>query len=150
MSEYNEGDLVEAVKGEEVVRGRLRAPESVNGRYLAIGTNALSTATYEAKGFTLTVIEKAAPKLPTEPGLYIESGKAHSYTNIWSLSANGRWLCAAASKYDGRAEEFAPFTRLEPVPVTAKKVLDEVSKFAWADGFMSQLENVAKQFGVTP
>lgn len=145
MSEYNEGDLVEAVKGDCTIRGRL-VPSQVGLRLEDAGW---SIAGFEMDRWAVTVIEKAAPKLPDEPGVYIESGKPVSHASIWTLAPNGKWLCAANAKYDGRAAEFAPFTRLEPVPVTAKKVLDEVRGHGtfWAGA--KTLDDIAKQFGVT-
>ena len=147
MTEYNERDLVEAVKGERVLRGRVM---------LLVGVPLLPTHSDEVskalsiqwlinQGWTVTTIERATPPLPTEPGWYLTSDDVAVY-----LADDGYWT--VPSTYGQTGEEMAkygPFTRLEPVPVTAKRVLDAVSTFAWADGFTAQLETVAKRFGVT-
>lgn len=127
MTEYNEGDLVEAVKGDTVIRGRL-APESFGCGFGIVGMG-WPLNSLERVGFTLTVIEKAAPKnvLPTEAGVYAdregdflivyEDGDVQSVEVAKGHQSAKRMPIAVDS-------DFAPYTRLEPVPVTVKKVLD--------------------------
>jgi len=115
---------------------------------LELNSNALTrTQTVFANEWSLSVPAKPAVELPTEPGIYVESGRKPNTVDLWTLHENGRWVSNAGSKYDSRVEEFAPFKKLEPVAVTAKKVLDDVSKFAWADGFMPQLRALGIKYG---
>ena len=88
--------------------------------------------------------------LPTDPGLYVESGARASLTNIWVLYENGCWASSTDSEY-GRAEDFAPFTKLEPVAVTAKKVLDAVTNRCTlhCDGCSKHFADIRAEFGVT-
>lgn len=151
MNEYNEGDLVEAVHKEgTVIRDRVARRKGSILHEFKVATGFAPLEELGNYGWTVTVVEKAAPKveLPTEPGIY-----ADRFGESATLHESGRWFSHHDGSYtsemnDAELRAFAPFTRLEPVPVTAKKVLDEVRKFAWADGYMSQLEAVAKEFGV--
>lgn len=122
---YSHGDLVEAVRDDTVIRGRASASF---GKHL-LGLSGRIMEELEENGFTLTVIEKAAPKnvLPTEAGVYAdregdflivyEDGDVQSVEVAKEGQSVKRRPIAADS-------DFAPFTRVEPVPVTAKKVLD--------------------------
>jgi len=148
MTEYNEGDLVEAVKGETVIRGLL-----VNicglGRSLCLKlTLGIETDLIhlEANGFTITVIEKAAPVvvLPTEPGAYGYAG----WSDILILNNLGEWHNQWASRIDVTALEGSGLTRLAPVSETAKKVLDRVRK-VWPLYNDRDLDVLAAEFGVT-
>ena len=62
MTEYNEGDLVEAVKGESVVRGRIHQGGEYRGNrgYRYLGDSGALDEVYLKGGWTVTVIEKAA------------------------------------------------------------------------------------------
>lgn len=127
MTEYNAGDLVEAVKGDTVIRARLEASGLRPG---AIGRTSVpgigrSPEELEQFGFTVETIERATPPLPTEPGFYLNRRK-----ELWTLENNGSWR----NDYDdpeSPAAVFnsAPLTRLEPVADTAKKVLDALSEY---------------------
>jgi len=153
MSEYNEGDLVEAVKGERLVRGRVYLPAGPFGAEAIEGGGTLRW--YESEGFTLTVIEKAAPKvvLPSEPGHYID----HE-SDLWTVTTNGRgdpeWHHLGNFVPLDQLPRYAPFTKLEPVSETAKKVLDIVRKNQWAnlngEHVLSALvlDSIAADFGV--
>ena len=102
--------------------------------------------------WSLSVPAKPAVELPTEPGIYVESGRKPNTVDLWTLHENGRWVSNAGSKYDSRVEEFAPFTKLEPVAVTAKKVLDRFAAY-WEDGMPAdmsiEMRGIAKEFGVS-
>jgi len=101
----------------------------------------------------LSVPAKPAVVLPTEAGAYLDTkGEA------WSLCRAGGWFShgdgSLTVEYADEEVEsvwcrYGPFTKLEPVAVTAKKVLEDVSKFAWADGFMPQLRELSNKYGVT-
>ena len=143
-NEYTAGDLVEAVKGESLVRDRIVKRDT----YLAIGVTGSTVLFYQNSGYTITVIEKAAPVvvLPTEPGAYKNGG----WSGVIVLNNSGRWLDDF-----GHYLTMAPgtkLTRLEPVPETAKKVLDRVAKawngYPWFE-FDNNLDAIARDFGVT-
>jgi len=88
----------------------------------------------------LSVPAKPAVVIPAEPGWYLDPQQ-----DIWKLNAAGDWHCLLSP--NDTPDNYAPFTRLEPVAVTAKKVLDDVSKYAWADGFMPQLRALGIKYG---
>ena len=141
MTEYTAGDLVEAVKGESLVRGRL--VESLG--ILGLGADGGTIHWYEYRGYTITVIEKATPVvvLPTEPGLYQDCEG-----DPWRLGRLG-WKLLTSDPPDAfKPEEHVPFTRLAPVSETAKKVLDRVAKvWPWSTS-TTMLNRVAIDFGV--
>ena len=147
MTEYKEGDLVEGVKGESVIRGRLD-----NIGNLKIDGLDWRVAGLIRSGFTITVIEKAAPVvvLPTEPGAY-----ATNHGSVFVLNERHDWL--DFSVWRGSVNNLAatnpayhPFTRLEPVSETAKKVLDRVNGYGIDDelDFEPFLKKIAADFGV--
>ena len=160
MTEYNEGDLVEAVKGESVVRGRIHQGGEYRGNrgYRYLGDSGALDEVYLKGGWTVTVIEKAAPVvvLPTEPGAY-----ASNQGSVFVLNSDGDWL--DFSLWRGRVNNpavanpaYHPFTPLEPVSETAKKVLDRIRKDSSGDGgyfdhqyTARQLRELFAEFGVT-
>ena len=124
MTEYNEGDLVEAVKGELLLRGRITHTPVGAGVVFAPGS--FLTSTLKFAGYTITVIEKAAAVvvLPTEAGAYLDK-----QSDVWVLDRHGEWMCPDSPSDNDQALNYAPFIRLEPVAVTAKKVLDRVDEW---------------------
>ena len=147
MTEYNEGDLVEAVKGTTVIRGPLVNSFGL-GRSLCLKLN-LGIETdiirFEANGYTITVIEKAAPVvvLPTEHGAYKDN-----QGDLWQLNDYGWKLLTSDPPDEFKPENYVPLTRLEPVSETAKKVLDRVNKgWPWGSS-TAMLRRVAEEFGV--
>lgn len=149
MQEFNEGDLVEAVKGETVVRGRAR-PHVSGG--LAVGECMAAIAWYQANGFTVTILEKAAPKLPTEPGWYESEefplGTSADY-EPYSLNTDGKWYTADGQLLTPTGlREQGNLRRLEPVPVTAKKVLDALRGRIGSIDSAHDFQAVAAEFGV--
>ena len=84
----------------------------------------------ESRGFTVTVIERAKPSLPTEPGIYAEVGKHQNLVNFWHLTENGKWLSGAGGRYDNRAEKYGPFVKVEPVAETAKRIVPDLEEVA--------------------
>jgi len=91
--EFNEGDLVEAVKGGTVIRGRVCW---VDAAVFALG----GLPFFPRAEWTVTVIEKAKPKLPEEPGTVI---RFRGEFAAWQLFPSGQWLNAA----EGRAGEMS-------------------------------------------
>ncbi|GAB3125776.1 hypothetical protein [Glaciibacter psychrotolerans] len=90
--------------------------------------------------------------LPTETGIYMDATGG-----IWSFQTNGNLALKVESSAgwfnDEHVAGFAPFTRLEPVAVTAEKVLNRVAKLVifslMGDGGEADLKQIAAEFGVT-
>jgi hypothetical protein len=111
-------------------------------------------------GWSLFVEAPPAVVLPTEPGYYSVGRKAHPYERLLVLREQWFELSAAGQSTDGyytpnRLAEIAVrenrLTRLEPVPETAKKVLDAAmeTSLATPDSYWAQiLSDVALEFGV--
>lgn len=164
MTEYNEGDLVEAVKGDTVIRGRLVVLYGVGSNPVIDITLPIKTDVVhlKANGYKVTVIEKAAPKvvLPSEPGHYLDKD-----SDVWALTTNGHgdpeWHLLGGFVRLEKVVGYAPFTKLEPVSETAKKVLDAVRHNAEKsrshefngkpvyDITEVDLEGIGEEFGVT-
>ena len=144
-NEYTAGDLVEAIKGETVIRGRLKTDEL--GLHLWVGDSGRTPENLESYGFTLSIIEKAAAVvvLPTEPGVYLDKDE-----DIWSVNGFGSLRFLMGYSVFGNPENYAPFTRLEPVSETAKKVLDRVNGYGIDNelDFEPFLKKIAADFGV--
>ena len=160
MTEYNEGDLVEAVKGNTAIRGPL-----VNiwglGRslYLKLTLGLVTDIIHlEANGYKITVIEKAPPKvvLPTEPGFYVT---AYNDPDVFELTKAGSWFYGPKSiPVDRVIHDGGNYLRrLEPVGETAKKVLKALDDFAEEFGVATSANRriyndgwnaVATEFGV--
>jgi hypothetical protein len=134
---YNEGDLIEAVKGDTVIRARLQRDPAGYKNPLAVFTVALRADVrhLEANGYTVTVLEKAAPPVPTEPGWYADKDG-----EPWYIRGGASLL-----------PRYAPYTRLEPVPVTVQKVIDYmVARNGWSEvGKGGMADELIKYFGVT-
>jgi hypothetical protein len=145
---FAEGDLVEAVKGEQVIRNRVNKSRSYDELFVVVGDSPTSLSHLtENLGFTLTLVEKATPPLPTEPGWYTDQEG-----DIWRVDSFARLWCIGSEEDDEDPSDYAPFTRLEPVAETAKKVLDRVLEEykTLPLKFVSDvLPIVAKEFGVT-
>ena len=131
IEDIREGDLVEAVKGKRRATDVATAAKYSEGDlFLSVMSGHPYLSQLEAEGWTFTVVEKAAPPPPTEPGHYLDRDGDH-----WELPANGTL-----------SPDLAPFTRLEPVPDTVKRVVNylrNVQGWAWAAA------DVEKHFGVT-
>ena len=149
MTEYTAGDLVEAVKGESVIRGRLIR----EGLHLWVGDSGRTPENIESYGFTVSVVEKAAAVvvLPTEPGLY----RGADY-KIWRLSKIGNWNLAIPGEqplaiWEAELLIVLPLTPLAPVSETAKKVLDRVRIILHLGRpfVMSSLDDIGEEFGAT-
>jgi len=133
MEQFKEGDLVEAVEGENIVRGRLSTDACSGDLYM----HGWAIKPLLRDGYTLTLIDRPKPKveLPTEPGVYID--KDGDPWPFKSQSLDPKW---------------APYTRVEPVPVTAKRVFERIESVYGEDYFHNSNESwnlVAREFGVT-
>jgi len=129
IDQIREGDLVEAAKGETIIRGRVN-------RDGVVGDSMRRTHGLERNGYTLTVVEKATPPpptepaVPTEPGHYLSAAGFHWEIGHGSYTLNPLW---------------APYTRLEPVPDTVKRVADYLRGY----GRRLAADDVEEHFGVT-
>lgn len=147
MQEFNEGDLVEATQGEESHRQRL--VDKLEGLWFRALNMSVSEA--QRSGWTFTVIEKAAPKLPT--GMYtaiLARLKGLTQRRILFLYGEA-WIDGDGVLHP--ASDITEFEiKAEPVPVTAKKVLERLANF-WEFGppqwMAAEIKNIAAEFGVT-
>ena len=150
VNDFSEGDLIEAsrveVASSTTMRGIVKSNETFG---LTLGAQGYEPAIewLEGHGFTLTLLEKATPVLPTEWGYYSDNEG-----DIWRLNTSGDWVCIESPHIDDNPSAFVPFIRLEPVAETAKKVLDRVLEEYRNEHplrFVSDiLPLVAKEFGV--
>lgn len=85
--------------------------------------------------------------IPTEFGWYLDHAN-----DVWELSALG-WEDDGDFRDRDFVAEFAPFTRLEPVAVTAEKILNRVANLfvfrIMGDSGKADLKQIAAEFGVT-
>jgi len=142
MFEFNVGDLVEARKGELVIRDRV-----VMKTYgLALGAMDWSLSGARLNGHILSLVEAATPPLPSEPGAYMTVDGDVLTLDKPLLG----WACGSLS-ISAKSLEL-PLTKLEPVPDTAKKVLERLLKF-WEFGpprnILNEIDNIAKEFGAS-
>ena len=103
------------------------------------------TVQVRCAGWSLFVPAKPAVVLPSEAGWYVDPQQ-----DVWKLNASGVWYCLLSP--NDTPDNYAPFTRLEPVAETAKKVLVDVAELAEEHGvnwFAFELRDVAHKFGVT-
>jgi hypothetical protein len=149
-SQVKVGDTVRAMRAEQMLTGKVvdRWIKPDTGVPYALVMHLLhSGEQVEVRvrnGWQLSVPAKPAVVLPDEAGAYVDRDG-----EIWELR-DGQWNYGNSRTWPIRTVlHYAPFTKLEPIAVTAKKVLAKVSTFAWADGFMPQLRAVAEEFGVT-
>ena len=154
MNQYDNGDLVEAVKGETIIRGRL----TMEGQHFWVGASDRTVSGLTSQGgYTITVIEKAPAKivLPDVAGAMIfwetEDCRLFAYLDpeVWLWSHNN---CEFGSQ--DMLEEIGnhSITVLAPVPAIAKTLLDRFSE--WGDGedrmpLDAFLGKVSREFGVS-
>ena len=131
----NMGDLVKFVRGEESAIVR------VNSRYghvACIWTD--SAAGFDKDDGWQLFVQAPTYVIPTEDGVYMDK---HGYS--WTLGGD-------FDDYRDLDPERAPYTRLEPVPETAKKVLDAFVQSLWgfeAPGNIPQyVAKTLEKFGV--
>lgn len=162
MTEYNEGDLVEAVKGDTVIRGRVNRHGELN-LTMALTSDMLHL---KANGYTVTLVQRATPPLPDVNGIYFPRRTFEPHIRVVTR-AQGIWYDATGEPLDdddfdwlNRRHASGDLTHFEPVPVTAKRVLDAVRKTLTLpkDGkrpngefivTYDQIEAIAAEFGVT-
>lgn len=136
MTDYNKGDLIEATHTDGTV---VRTP--VTGFDEGMAYTRLGS--FYGPDWTITLLKAVEPPLPTEPGYYLDKDE-----ELWQLVSGGDWKFLLDSFVTG-PQYFLPFTKLEPVTETARKVLARVATIAWADGFANDLKALRDYFGVT-
>ena len=126
-NDFSEGDLIEATKTDVASSTRMRGVLKSSGTFgLTLRAQGYEPAIkwLETQGFILTLIEKATPPLPTEPGAY-----ASNTGSVHVLTSSGQWLDFSAwngSRWAKLPTNYAPFTRLRPEAEVAAEVLAEV------------------------
>jgi len=140
MCEFNVGDLVEARKGELVIRDRV----VMKSYGLALGAMDWSLSGARLNGHTLSLVEAATPPLPTEPGAYMTVDGDVLTLDKPLLG----WACGSLS-ISAKSLEL-PLTKLEPVPDTAKKVIDATIRTFNSKGgnIVDALISVSQEFEV--
>jgi len=86
--EAHEGDLVELTLGERVIRDRVALTAS--GRLVLAGNRA-PLDVHARIGWTLSIIERAKPELPTGPGLYSANHTHPEDSSVYRLDDSGVW-----------------------------------------------------------
>ena len=160
MTDFAEGDLVEAVKGDTVIRGRLdhRAELKLT---MALASDMLHL---KASGYVVTVVERATPPLPTEMYSVIR------YRSFLPLvrHEDGLWYHVGFQGYmhkDGSqvgrtsaqvvAERGTNFEVLEPASIIVKRISDWLwehrndIKGTDSDEWRALCYDLEKTFGVT-
>lgn len=136
IADIREGDLIRWEHGESVHRWRARYDGE---SYLSsIGQHFL--------------LERPTPpvKLPTEPGWYLTASSLDPVAVY--LAADGYWTTPENFGQTGEdMAQYAPLTRLEPVPVTAAKVIARVRTiFGGPSALLNKdVDRIAAEFGVT-
>lgn len=103
----------------------------------------LGTTFIDPRDWSLSVPAKPAVELPTEAGIYVSYNEPPSPVIVHKLT-HGDWVDAGDENYleDDTVIALMPLTRLEPVAVTAKKVID-----LFHSGV--SITHIGNQFGVT-
>jgi len=150
------GDQVRATHDENVLTGKVedvfsRARTSIVGREvyaLELKTDILTRSqTVFASEWSLSVPAKPADEIPTEPGVYY--GSQFGADVPFFLGADGGWRTSAKQVHV--PERHMPLLKLEPVAVTAKKVLDWIEDRAsnHNEFYDVAIDKAHKEFGVT-
>ena len=139
-SQVKIGDTVRAMRAEQMLTGVVVDRFCMNGATepysLALRVDRVDGALRIGRsGWQLSVPAKPAVELPTEPGVYLDVDN-----EVWRLSVFKEWVYLEGHHEDPK--QFAPLTKLEPVAVTAKKVLT-----MYREGISSL--DIEKHFGVT-
>ena len=148
MTDFSVGDLVEARKGELVIRDRV----VMKSYGLALGAMDWSLSGARLNGHTLSLVE-AATLLPLEPGHYLLDFSLTSH--VYTLSVDGYWWDGSVQVSEEKlhreiANALGCLTRLEPVPDTARKVIDATIRTFNSKGgnIVDALISVSQEFEV--
>ena len=147
-TDYNEGDLVEAVNEDGAKLTGILGKRDDGLLYLGAYHWIFPTWVAENAGFsTITVIEKAKPQLPTEPGYY-ESADFHIADDFspYRLRREGHWELRGQKMSPTYMADRMPLARLAPVA----EVLDKVTQaFRVPRTRAEGVKIVAAEYGVT-
>ena len=146
------GDRVQVRRDENVITGTVDygyANRSSEASSLTVKSAALGKSLLvDSASWSLFVPARSAGTLPTEPGVYFDKDE-----DVWRLSSMGDWEHGGAEYLSAdHAKKFAPFTRLELVPDTARRVLQAI-KETYEENYLDNGEplwnKVVAEFGVT-
>jgi len=146
------GDQVRVTRDGGMLTGKAKRIHVMNDRSTGIevafteqaGTRFLAWS----DEWTLSVPAKPAVVLPTVPGIYMDCDETSS---VWEVDKNGRM--SVIGGYGHIPEEYAPFTKLEPVAVTAKKFVEAYRAYSSGTNRTAYLldqavrEVASKEFG---
>jgi hypothetical protein len=154
MTEFNVGDTVVATKGTTRIEAVLvRNPYSDDNPLLEY------TGGYTAKGiwdrgFDVKVT-KPAIVLPVEQGWYQSDRFPISKMGVpYELQDNGRWYLNGEEIAKERMRLNGPYSKIDTVTDTAKRVLDRLAEIDRAGGAMTcsftagHIKQLSKEFGV--
>ena len=159
-----ESDWSKVTVGQKVRLVNVDGSVEFEARYNAASSGVWSHTGYYARSESWSLFVEAPPAvvLPTERGLYSDRDG-----DAWLLDVYGDWVQLTEVGVTGGliagrdAADYVPFTRLAPVPETAKKVLDAILKTVYVcnnnmqdggetrDHIRASAERIADKFGVT-
>jgi len=141
------GDTIRVTSNGAMLTGEV-VSIGING-HGSVGINSellRGTAKIMLDEWSLSVPAKPAVELPTLAGVYY--GSCFGNGVPFYLGDDGKWRTWSKEVHD--PARHMPLTRLEPVAVTAKKVLDRLRyrlpAFEW---FGSLADDICDEFGVT-
>ena len=147
-SQVKVGDPVRAMRAEQMLTGkvvdRLFGESTIEDNVYAIVLEVPDLAdvlTIHHGYWQLSVPAKPAVELPTEPGVYY--GSQFGADVPFFLKANGVWRTSATRVH--APERHMPLVKLEPVTVTAKKVIEFIESDLTCDSY----DTARKEFGVS-
>jgi len=139
-------DLVRVTRDDGMLTGEIVSiGMNGHGRIVLSAIGTYTSIEINLRDWQLSVQAKPAVELPTEVGYYLNTHSELAVRQINGSWRNDRDITIGPMEMEARA----PYKKLEPVAVTAMKVLEDVSRFAWADGFMPQLRELSNKYGVT-
>jgi len=151
-SQINLRDRVRVTRDDGMITGEVASiGMNGHGRIVISPLATYGTIEINLRDWQLSVPAKPAVELPTEPGSVIMWSEDYDIA-VAHIDKSGDWILAGAIYAEKHIRDeigSADFTVYAPVAVTAMKVLEDVSKFAWADGFMPQLRELSNKYGVT-
>ena len=147
INNYNEGDIVSCQYGntDSFIKGTLNGDNN-----LYIGRSGRSLLSLLREGWTVTTIKKFVPKVVV-PKATVKF--ADGTVAVWKQSILG-WLVAGEIHAWGSSDDLvksfgSKFTILEPIPETAKKVLDRVRQTGTFWSGSENLTSIGAEFGVS-
>jgi hypothetical protein len=149
-SQVKVGDPVRAMRAQQMLTGKVvdryvLSDGAVASLFVEI-TEVGEQIELDHDYWQLSVPAKPAVVLPDEPGIYVSHNEPPSPVIIHKI-VDGRWVDADDENYLTEAGVIAlmPLTKLEPVAVTAKNVIEFIDTYPFSDA----LDAARKEFGVT-